>query len=137
MDISELLSRPHHMNPGSAARYLEGFATAMAAVGHTALTISGYLDSAIHFVDGWRRVALTLQTWMNRPSGHSEHIVANALEAARRREFRAPTQNVFRGSRIIYGNKESSLRFRDQRPQLLHPWLASGIGSCGIGDWRW
>ena len=52
MDISELLSHPHHMNPGTAARYLEGFATAMAAVGHTALTISGYLDSAIHF-GGW------------------------------------------------------------------------------------
>src|SRR5215831_5997099 len=52
MDISELLSHPHHMNPASAARYLEGFATAMAAVGHTALTISGYLDSAIHF-GGW------------------------------------------------------------------------------------
>jgi site-specific recombinase XerD len=52
MNISELLSHPHHMNPGSAARYLEGFATAMAAVGHTALTINGYLDSAIHF-GGW------------------------------------------------------------------------------------
>ena len=52
MDISELLSHAHHMNPGSATRYLEGFATAMAAVGHTALTISGYLDSAIHF-GGW------------------------------------------------------------------------------------
>lgn len=52
MDISKLLSHPHHMNPGSAARYLEGFAAEMAAVGHTALTISGYLDSAIHF-GGW------------------------------------------------------------------------------------
>jgi hypothetical protein len=52
MNISELLSHPHHMNPGGAAGYLKGFATGMAAVGHTALTISGYLDSAIHF-GGW------------------------------------------------------------------------------------
>jgi site-specific recombinase XerD len=52
MDISKILLRPHHMNPGSAARYLEGFADAMASVGYTPLTISGYLDSAIHF-GGW------------------------------------------------------------------------------------
>jgi integrase/recombinase XerD len=52
MDISKLLSQPHHMNPGIAARYLEGFAAAMASSGHTRLTISGYLDSAIHF-GGW------------------------------------------------------------------------------------
>lgn len=52
MDISKLLSQPHHINPGLAARYLEGFAGAMASSGHTRLTISGYLDSAIHF-GGW------------------------------------------------------------------------------------
>lgn len=52
MDISKLLSQPHHLNPGIAARYLEGFAATMASVGHTPLTISGYLDSAIHF-GGW------------------------------------------------------------------------------------
>jgi site-specific recombinase XerD len=52
MEISELLSHPHHMKPGSAALYLEGFAAAMAAVGHTGLTIRGYVDSAIHF-GGW------------------------------------------------------------------------------------
>ena len=52
MEISELLSHPHHMKSGSAALYLEGFASAMAAVGHTAFTINGYLDSAIHF-SGW------------------------------------------------------------------------------------
>lgn len=52
MDISKLLSQPHHMNPGSAARYLEGFAAAMALVGYTPLTIRGYLDSAVHF-GGW------------------------------------------------------------------------------------
>ena len=40
------------MNPGSAAPYLEGFAAQMASVGHTSLTISGYLGSAIHF-GGW------------------------------------------------------------------------------------
>jgi integrase/recombinase XerD len=52
MDISELLSQPHDMNPGSAARYLESFAGQMASVGHTSLTISFYLGSAIHF-GGW------------------------------------------------------------------------------------
>ncbi|MEA2874559.1 MAG: hypothetical protein QOH67_4752 [Hyphomicrobiales bacterium] len=52
MEISELLSQPHHMNPGSAAPYLESFAARMASLGHTSLTISFYLDSAIHF-GGW------------------------------------------------------------------------------------
>lgn len=52
MDISELLSLPHDMNPGRAAPYLEGFAAQMASVGHTSLTINGYLSSAIHF-GGW------------------------------------------------------------------------------------
>ena len=52
MDISELLSRPHAMNPGCAAPYLEAFAAQMALVGHTSLTISFYLGSAIHF-GGW------------------------------------------------------------------------------------
>ena len=52
MDISELLSQPHDMNPGGAAPYLEGFATQMASVGHTSLTIGFYLGSAIHF-GGW------------------------------------------------------------------------------------
>jgi site-specific recombinase XerD len=52
MEISELLSQPHHMNPGIVARYVEGFAAEMASAGYTALTIRGYLDSAIHF-GGW------------------------------------------------------------------------------------
>ena len=52
MDISKLLSRPHDMNPGSAAPYLEAFAAQMALVGHTSWTISFYLGSAIHF-GGW------------------------------------------------------------------------------------
>lgn len=52
MDISELLTRSHDMNPGSAAPYLYGFCAQMAAVGYTWLTISGYLGSAIHF-GGW------------------------------------------------------------------------------------
>jgi integrase/recombinase XerD len=52
MDISELLSQPHDMNPGSAAPYLEGFAAQMASMGHTSLTISFYLGSTIHF-GGW------------------------------------------------------------------------------------
>ena len=52
MDISRLLSRPHDMNPGCAAPYLEAFAAQMALAGHTSLTISFYLGSAIHF-GGW------------------------------------------------------------------------------------
>ena len=52
MEISELLSQPHDMNPGIAAPYLQGFAAQMASVGHTSLTISFYLGSAIHF-GGW------------------------------------------------------------------------------------
>jgi len=52
MNISELLSQPHEMNPGCAAPYLEGFAAQMASMGHTSMTISFYLGSAIHF-GGW------------------------------------------------------------------------------------
>jgi len=52
MEISQLLSQPHQMHPGGAACYLDGFAAALAAVGHTPLTIRGYLDSAVHF-GGW------------------------------------------------------------------------------------
>ena len=52
MDIAELLARPHDINVGDAARYLEGFAAEMASVGYSPLTIGGYLDSVIHF-RGW------------------------------------------------------------------------------------
>lgn len=52
MNIAELLTRPHDMNPGRAAPFLEGFAAELASVGHTCLTITGYLDAAIHF-GGW------------------------------------------------------------------------------------
>jgi len=39
MEISELLSQHHQMKPGSAAPYLEGFAAAMAALGHSSATL--------------------------------------------------------------------------------------------------
>jgi integrase/recombinase XerD len=52
MNISELLSRSHHMKPGSAAPFLEGFGEELVRLGHTELTVIGYLDSAIHF-GGW------------------------------------------------------------------------------------
>lgn len=52
MDISELLARPHHMKPGCATPFLGGFATELALVGHTWLTINDFLNSAIHF-GGW------------------------------------------------------------------------------------
>jgi len=52
MNISEFLSLPHAMNPGPVAPFVDGFASQMASVGYTALTINGYLSSAIHF-GGW------------------------------------------------------------------------------------
>jgi integrase/recombinase XerD len=52
MDVAQLLTRPHSMNVGDVAHYLEGFAAEMASVGYSPLTIGGYLDSAIHF-GGW------------------------------------------------------------------------------------
>lgn len=52
MDTSELLARPHHMNPGSVTPFLGGFAAKLASVGHTWLTINDFLTSAIHF-GGW------------------------------------------------------------------------------------
>jgi site-specific recombinase XerD len=61
MDIAHFLAHPREMSVGDTARYLEGFATEMASVGYTPLTISGYLDSTIHF-GGWlqdRGVSLT------------------------------------------------------------------------------
>ena len=51
-NISELLKQPRQMNAGCAAPFLEGFATELASVGHTSLTINEYLTSAIHF-GGW------------------------------------------------------------------------------------
>jgi integrase/recombinase XerD len=54
MNIAQLLARPHDMSVGETAPYLEGFATEMAAVGYTGLTIGGYVDSAVHF-GGWLR----------------------------------------------------------------------------------
>src|SRR5260370_42396998 len=52
MNVTELLSRPHHMRPGCATPHLEGFAAELASVGHTRLTINDFLNSAIHF-GGW------------------------------------------------------------------------------------
>ena len=52
MEFSEILTRPHHMNPGSTTPFLRGFVAELASVGYSSLTIAGYLDSAIHF-GGW------------------------------------------------------------------------------------
>jgi integrase/recombinase XerD len=49
MDISELASRPRRMKPGSVAQHLEGFATELALLGCTSLTINDFLTSATHF----------------------------------------------------------------------------------------
>ena len=63
MDISELLSQPHHMNPGSAAPYLEGFAAAD-GVGRPHCVDDQLATWILPFtsVDGWKPVALTSQT---------------------------------------------------------------------------
>jgi hypothetical protein len=52
MNISDLLKQPRDMRAGCADIFLEGFVTQLASVGYTALTIDGYLSSAIHF-GGW------------------------------------------------------------------------------------
>ena len=52
MDTSELLARPHHMNPGFTTPFLGGFAAELKSVGYTWLTINDFLTSAIHF-GGW------------------------------------------------------------------------------------
>ena len=44
MDISDILARPHRMNVGRETPFVEGFATELASVGHSALTINGYED---------------------------------------------------------------------------------------------
>lgn len=49
MEISEILARPHRMDPGRETPFLEGFASELASVGHSSLTINGYLGPAIHF----------------------------------------------------------------------------------------
>jgi hypothetical protein len=90
---SQLLSQPHHMNPGGAACYLEGFAAAMASVGHTPGTIRGYLDSAIHF-GGWVEASglnfadineQTIQAFgahrCERPGGRRERRVSRGYTA--------------------------------------------------------
>jgi integrase/recombinase XerD len=61
MDIAQLLARPHAMNVGDAARYLEGFAAEMASVGYSPLTIGGYLDSVIHFGEWLQARGLSLR----------------------------------------------------------------------------
>ena len=49
MDISEVVVRSHRMKPGSVAQHLNGFATELAELGYTSLTINDFLISAIHF----------------------------------------------------------------------------------------
>ena len=56
MDISEVVVRSHRMRAGSVAQHLKGFATELAEVGHTSLTINDFLISAIHF-GAWLEVS--------------------------------------------------------------------------------
>ena len=133
MEISELLSRPHDMNPGSVAPYLESFAAQMASVGHTSLTIGFYLGSAIHF-GGWlKHRAWPSRTSMKRPSRRSEHIAANVLDAAAKNVSRAYTARVQRFVSFC-GNtvpSERSLDSAAETPSSLSPfreWLLQHRG---------
>jgi hypothetical protein len=49
MNISEISARPHTMNAGRENPFVKGFASQLAAVGHSSFTINGYLGPAIHF----------------------------------------------------------------------------------------
>jgi hypothetical protein len=120
MDISKLLTQPHHMNAGGAASFLEGFASELASVGHTSLTISGYLSSAIQ-VGGCKPGACISWILMTIPSRHSEHITANVLEAITINRFREPSQHVFSASPSISDNSASSERLLILRAKPLRP----------------
>ena len=101
MDISELLSQPHEMNPGCAAPYLEGFAAHMASMGHTSMTISFYLGSAIHF-GGWLEAkGLDLAEINERRSRLSGHTAASVLGAATKNTFRERIRRVFSASPVF------------------------------------
>ena len=63
------------MSVGDAARYLEGFAAEMASVGNSPLTISGYLDSVIHFA-GWLEVVRSRASVSDRkPTSPHQHDI--------------------------------------------------------------
>jgi integrase/recombinase XerD len=49
MDISGVVVRSHRMKAGNVAQHLKGFATELAELGYTSLTINDFLISAIHF----------------------------------------------------------------------------------------
>ena len=112
MNISELLSLPHDMNPGPAAPYLEGFAAQMASVGYTSFTISGYLSSAIHF-GGWVESRGLVFAEINE-----ETIKAlgahrcRCLDAAPRNTFPKTIRHAFSALLSICGNKEPSKRLQ-------------------------
>jgi hypothetical protein len=48
MDISDVLARFHRMSAGRETPFVGGFATELASVGHSALTINGYLARISH-----------------------------------------------------------------------------------------
>ena len=136
MEISELLSQPHDMNPGSTAPYLEGFATQMASVGYTSLTIGFYLGSAIHF-GGWVEASGLDFVDINEETIRA--FGAHHCECPGRRSrnvFREPIQHVFSASLTFYGNTAPSQRLLTQRPKYLRPSVFFAIGFCGIGDWQ-
>ncbi len=112
------------MNPGSAARYLEGFAAEMASVGYTSLTISFYLSSAIH-LGGWVEAS-----GLDFANINEETIQAFAahrcqcpgrLDAAPRNTFHVIIWLVFSASPNICGNRAPSGRVQIHGPKSFRP----------------
>jgi hypothetical protein len=125
MAISQLLSQPHQMHPGGAARYIEGLAAALAAIGHTPLTIRGYLDSAVRFGGGWKRAGSTSPTSLNRPFRHSEHMTANVLEAGVGGKFHVLIRHLFSASWDTYANRVPSQGLGSSHTEPTSPLPAS------------
>jgi hypothetical protein len=121
MDISDILARPHRMNAGHETPFVEGFATELASVGHSALTINGYLGPAIHFGTWLKSRDLDFAVLAMRLLKRLQLIDAYVLEPTNLNAFRGSTRHMFDVSSGIYSNKASSERLRMQRSKPVRP----------------
>jgi hypothetical protein len=64
MDTSDILARPHRMNAERETPFVEGFATELASVGHSALTINGYLVLLCYKLCTFVSISLALRSVM-------------------------------------------------------------------------
>ena len=130
MDISELLTRPHDMNPGNVAPYLEAFAAQMALVGHTSWTISFYLGSAIHFGG-----------WLEARGLHFADIDEETVKAFGAHRCECPGHRSHKHvSRAYTARVQRFADFLRQhgaiRAIAVRPSAPFVIGFCDIGDWQ-